>query len=295
MVRSMTGFGFGEYSLYNRHITVQIKSVNSRYCEISIKLPNFISLYENDIKNIIKEEVSRGKVDVTITIDTTKANDKSVSIDTNLLDEYFEKLNIIRDKYDLEDEVSLKDLINFEGILNVSTNSLDKLEDIWETLFVALNNAIESFVETREIEGKSCALDISKKMGEFKAHLDTISLLSPIINQKYKQRLTTKITDLLADTEISLDNQRILTEVAIFADKTSIDEEIVRLYQTINAFNDTLQNESVVGRKLDFIIQELGREVNTISSKSQDKDLSFNCIAMKSILEKIREQVQNIE
>lgn len=294
MIRSMTGFGFSEYFLYNRHISVSIKSVNSRFSEISIKMPSYIDVYENDIKNIIKEEVSRGKVDVTITIFSNSEDDFSVVVDEVVLDKYYEKISFVKTKYNMSDTIKISDLIALDGVLKLTdVKDPDILCDIWETLFVALNNALDDFIKSRELEGNSLKNDILSKIDDLNYLLDKICLLVPVINDLYRQKLTKKIKLLLEDKAI--DEARLLTEVAIFSDKASIDEEIVRLSAHISSFKNVILNEKVVGRKLEFILQEMNREVNTMASKSYNVEVSNHLIEMKSLLEMIREQVQNIE
>lgn len=294
MIRSMTGFGFSEYFLYNRHISVSIKSVNSRFSEISIKMPSYIDVYENDIKNIIKEEVSRGKVDVNITIFSNSEDDFSVVVDEVVLDKYYEKISLIKTKYNISDTIKISDLIALDGVLKLTdVKDPDILCDIWETLFVALNNALDDFIKSRELEGNSLKNDILSKIDVLNYLLDKICLLVPVINDLYKQKLTKKVKLLLEDKAI--DEARLLTEVAIFSDKASIDEEIVRLSAHISSFKNIILNENVVGRKLEFILQEMNREVNTMASKSYNVEISNHLIEMKSLLEMIREQIQNIE
>lgn len=291
MARSMTGFGYGEYFLYDRRISVEIKSVNSRYLEMSIKLPKIINIYENDIKNILKEEIQRGKVDVFINILSDSSEDTIVSVDEALLDKYYEKICFIKEKYNLFDDLSLKDLISFDGVLKTSytISDVDYLAQVWETLFVSINNALDAFVKSRETEGNALKVDILLKIEELEKYLMQVLSLSDSITKDYEERLTKKIASIIDDP------QRLMTEVAIFADKSSIDEEIVRLTANISSFKSVLNSDDVMGRKLDFIVQEMNREVNTISSKSQNINLTKNCVEMKTLIEKIREQIQNIE
>lgn len=291
MARSMTGYGYGEYFLYDRRISVEIKSVNSRYLEMSIKLPKIINIYENDIKNILKEEIQRGKVDIFINILSDSQEDTIVSVDEVLLEKYYEKICFVKEKYNLFDDLSLKDLISFDGVLKTSyaISDVDYLAQIWETLFVSINNALDAFVKSREIEGTALKVDILLKIEELEKYLMSVLSLSDTITKDYEERLTKKIASIIDDP------QRLMTEVAIFADKSSIDEEIVRLTANISSFKSVLNSDDVMGRKLDFIVQEMNREVNTISSKSQNVNLTKNCVEMKTLIEKIREQIQNIE
>ncbi len=300
MARSMTGYGFGEYDLYNRKLTVEIKSVNSKYFDLSIKLPKMISVYENDIKSILNEEVSRGKVDVYINIISNTSEDVDVRLNESLLVKYFEVFDKISDSYGVA-MPTMADILKLEGIVVVEEKStdVDILAEIWETLFVALNNAISGFVKTREDEGELLKLDIMQKIADINVHIDEITKLCPIINAEYKERLEKRILQNIdsigiskMDTEL---NSRILTEVGIFSEKSDIDEEIVRFSVNLVNLRNTLLNENVIGKKLDFILQELNREVNTMGSKSSDVRLTTHCIALKVIIEKIREQSKNIE
>ncbi len=298
MARSMTGFGYGEYDLYNRKVTVEIKSVNSKYLDLNIKLPKIINFYENDIKNIINEEVSRGKVDVIINIISNCENDISIRYDENLLNKYFEVFDKIVDTYNIE-KPTIKDIMNIDGIIvkDDKLTDVDALAEIWETLFVALNNAISVFVKSREDEGENLKEDMLIKISELKVLINEIKSQSPIINEQYKDRLLKRINENIDVLNLDKNDleQRILTEVCIYSEKSDIDEEIVRFNVNLLNLENTLLNENIIGKKLDFILQELNREVNTIASKSNDIKLSKNCISIKIILEKIREQAKNIE
>ncbi len=300
MARSMTGYGFGEYDLYNRKVTVEIKSVNSKFMDLSVKLPRIISSYENDIRNIIKEEVWRGKVDVYINVISSSSDDININANNDLLAKYFDVFDKICDEYGAQ-RPTIKDILNIDGVIikNDNYNDVDALAEIWETLFVALNNAISNLVKTREDEGESLKTDILLKISEISTHLEEIKKLCPIINAEYESRLLSRISENLETLNIDINDteirQRLITEVCIFSEKSDIDEEIVRFSINLENLQNTLVNESNIGKKLDFILQELNREVNTMTSKSNDIRLSNNCIAIKVILEKIREQAKNIE
>lgn len=298
MARSMTGFGSSEYELYNRTVSVELKSVNSKYLDIFIKLPKIISNYENDIKNIIKEEVQRGKIDVFINITYNTETDVSIKFDENLLDKYFEIFDKVCNRYNVE-KPTIKDIMDIDGVIIKSDNynDIDTLAEIWETLFVALNNAISDFVRLRDEEGDSLKSDILQKIDQLNIHLDEISSICDSINHDYESRLYRRIKTMLQNLEIDENDvkQRFITEICIFAEKSDIDEEIVRFSVNLDNLKNTLLKEAVIGKKLDFILQELNREVNTMASKSSDIRLSQNCISIKIILEKIREQAKNIE
>ncbi len=300
MARSMTGYGFCEYDLYNRKISVEIKSVNSKYLDVSIKLPRIISMYENDIKSILKEEISRGKIDVYINIDSYTEQDININYNQELLDKYFEVFDKITDKYGVE-MPTMADILKLDGVIFAKENSndIDTLAEIWETLFVALNGAISSFIKTREDEGELLKQDILLKTADLEESIGKIVEICPIINEEYSERLQKRIFQSLenADIEYLEDDvmSKILTEVGIFCEKSDIDEEVVRFNTNLTSLINTLKNESVIGKKLDFILQELGREVNTMASKSQDTRLSSECINLKIIVEKIREQSKNFE
>ncbi len=300
MARSMTGYGFCEYDLYNRKVSVEIKSVNSKYLDISIKLPRIISMYESDIKNIIKEEVSRGKIDVYINIDAYTNQDVNISFNEELLDKYFEVFDKISDKYGVL-APSMTDILNLDGVItsNENTNDIDTVAEIWETLFVALNGAISNFVKTREDEGDSLKQDILLKIESLNESMNNINEICPIISEEYNERLQKRIFQTLESANIEyLEDDvmsKILTEVGVFCEKSDIDEEVVRFNTNLSALTVTINNENIIGKKIDFILQELGREVNTMASKSQDGRLSSECINLKIILEKIREQSKNFE
>lgn len=300
MARSMTGYGFGEYDLYNRKVSVEIKSVNSKYFDLSIKLPKIISVYENDIKSIIGEEVSRGKVDVFINLVSSSSDEVEIRLNEGLLEKYFEVFDKISDGYGVS-MPTMADVLKLDGVVIIEEKStdVDILAEIWETLFVALNNAISSFVKTREDEGELLKIDILQKINDINVHIDGITKLCPIINAEYKERLQKRIFQNVEGIGINVNdaeiNSRILTEVGIFSEKSDIDEELVRFSVNLVNLKNTLINENIIGKKLDFILQELNREVNTMGSKSSDVRLTQHCIALKVIIEKIREQSKNIE
>lgn len=299
-MRSMTGYGRGECTMYNRKFVVEIKSVNHRYNDITIKLPRTMMCYEEGVKKLLSSQIFRGKTDVYINFESFSDDDVSISINEGLAGSYVDALNRLKEQYNLctidknGDRLPLELIARFPDVISVDSSSLneDASEQIRECLMSAAKQALEGFVSMREKEGEALKLNIIEKVKTIKNSVDKINERAPQVAKDYRQRLTDKLNEL---EEIKADEARILTEVLIFSDKSCIDEEITRLYSHIEQMN-TILNETVpVGRKLDFLVQEMNREVNTIGSKSNDLTITNIIVDTKSEIEKIREQIQNIE
>jgi len=290
---SMTGYGRGEFENENYRITAEMKTVNHRYCDIIIKMPKKLIALEERMKALIKEKVNRGRIEVYINYDELVKNEHNITPNFAVLDQYHEALTAIKDKYELTESISLGLLSKYPDALEVSYEETDQ-EAVWEVMEKALNKAIESVFTMREVEGGKLKQDIEERVSNLKTMLDSIEVLVPDIVQAHKTKMLDRIQELL-EGEMEVDQDRVIHEVAVYADKTSIAEEVVRLYSHFDQMHTFLDQGGNVGRKLDFLVQELNREVNTIGSKSPDIDVSNYVIEMKSEVEKIREQIQNIE
>lgn len=292
MIRSMTGYGRGENLANDRKFTVEIKSVNHRYNDISIKLPRIMNPLEDKIKKILMQDIFRGKTDVYINFETLASEDVSIKFNEAVADAYFEKLKVIKERYGVESNDELSLISKYPDV--ITSEKVQSDEDVlWDTLIPALNEAKEKFVSMRVIEGEALKNDILLKNKKIADLVELIKGRSDLVAEEYRTKLMQRITEVLG--EVELDEQRILTEVTIYADRGCIDEEITRLESHIAQLEKILTDGGIVGRKLDFLIQEMNRESNTIASKSNDITITNATIELKSEIEKIREQVQNIE
>jgi len=292
MIKSMTGFGRSEISNDERKITVEMKSVNHRYCDISIKLPKKLSLYEVSIRNLLKKYISRGKVDVYVTYEDYTENTVCVKYNPNLAKEYYEYLKQMGEEFGIENDIRTTVLSRYPDVFTLEEQTIDE-EKLWELVEEAVKNATEAFVETRIVEGENLKNDIKEKLNAMTSLVDYIEERSPQIVSEYRSKLHAKVNELLQDTNV--DESILLTEVTVYADKICVDEETVRLKSHIKNMINTLDESDNVGRKLDFIAQEMNREANTILSKVSDIDITNIAINLKTEIEKVREQIQNIE
>lgn len=292
MLKSMTGFGRGTVEEQGKGYVVEIKSVNHRYLDINIKMPrNLISLEEN-IRKIISQNLNRGKVDVFITQNSYAANNVVANFNAPLADSYLESLNEIKNRYNVRDDISVSLIARFPDVINLNVHE-DDLESLWNILMKPLNDALSNLMQMRNKEGIKLKEDILTRCSFVKELVDKVALISPLIVNEYKEKLQKRLKELIEDTYI--DENRIAMEVAMFADKSNVDEEIVRLNSHLVQMTDTLLVEGPVGRKLDFIIQEMNREANTIGSKANNLEIVNTVLNIKNEIEKIREQVQNVE
>jgi len=293
MPKSMTGYGRGEAKDDSKILTVELKSVNHRYIDIMIRMPKKISSLEEKIKKKIKSYISRGRIEVYISLD--EYNDTSLIIKPNIdvLREYYDALIEIKKEFMIQDEISLSQLTNYPDAFLIESKEEDE-ESIWNSLNIALEEALKSLIEMRNKEGIELAKDISKRGKRIYNLVKEIELKSPLILKEYKMKLLERIKELSEDN-IEIDENRLALEVSIYADKSNITEEIVRLNSHLDRLKGIVNEDGPIGRKLDFLIQEMNREINTIGSKSSDVDIANYVIEIKSELEKIREQVQNIE
>ncbi len=292
MIKSMTGFGRGDCMEDGNNFAVELKTVNNRYCDAYIKIPKQVSFLEDKVRDIVVKSLSRGKIDVFITYENLSEDSKDVIFDESLVKAYMKSLETLRDTHGLKDDISVSLISGFPGILKIQKADQDE-DKLWSTLKTALDNAIYSLVGMRENEGKKLKENINEKINTIEKNVHKVKEHAPEVIKDYKQKLTSRIDELM-DQRVP-DEARLAMEIAIFADKCSIDEELVRLSSHINQMRQTLDLEEPVGRKLDFIVQEMNREVNTIGSKANDLTITKEVVEIKCELEKVREQIQNIE
>ena len=292
MIKSMTGFGRYEYEDESRKITVEVKSVNHRYLDVNIKMPKKLNFFESAIRTLLKEYIERGKVDIYITYEDFTENNLSLQYNKALAGEYLKYLNQMAEEFGLENDIRVSTLSRYPEVFAMEEQPVDE-DELWSSLEKALRGAFEPFVESRVREGENLKKDLCEKLDNMVSYVDFIEERSPQIIVEYRARLEEKLRELLADNQ--LDDSRIAQEVTIFADKICVDEETVRLKSHILSMKDSLNAGGSVGRKLDFLAQEMNREANTILSKSNDLKISDTGISLKTDIEKVREQIQNIE
>ncbi|MBO5416558.1 MAG: YicC family protein [Clostridia bacterium] len=295
MIRSMTAFGRARATVDGKDITVEIKSVNNRFFDCSVKLPRAFSFLEERIKPYLQSHsIARGKVDVFITIDVIDSPEVNISVDEGFAAKYIEVLRSLGDKFGLRDDISVMTVAQNRDIF-IQTKPDDDIEKDWLALSSVLDEAIARFLSAREREGENIERDLVGKIESIGKYVDEIEALSKDDTESYRQKLEAKLREMLSDSRIVFDENRILTECAIFADKIAIDEELVRLRSHFDGFRSILSSDEPVGRRLDFLVQELNREINTIGSKSANSEITRRVVDVKCEIEKIREQIQNIE
>lgn len=293
MIRSMTGFGHGEVSNdKNQKVTVEMKSVNHRYCDISLKLPKKLAMFEANIRNIMKEYASRGKIDIYVSYEDLSETAVSLHYNQAMAEEYMQVFKKMQEDFNIETKITAEALAKYPEVVTIEEVQQDE-EVWWELLEAALRQAAEKFVETRTIEGANLKRDLLGKLDQMAADVAFIEERSPQIIAEYRSKLEEKVKEFLEDSTI--EENRIAAEVTLYADKIAVDEEIVRLQSHISSMTAVLESDESIGRKLDFMAQEMNREANTILSKSSDVDLADHAIELKTNVEKVREQIQNIE
>ncbi|MDD3174550.1 MAG: YicC family protein [Herbinix sp.] len=292
MLKSMTGFGRCEIAGIDRKITVEMKAVNHRYCDISIKMPKKLNFFEAGIRNVLKQYIGRGKVDIYITYEDYTENNVCVKYNADLAREYFANLETISKEFGIENDVRVSGLSRYPEVLTLEEQTINENE-LWELVQEAIKTAAAKFVETRIAEGENLRLDIFAKLDGMLRMVDYIESRSPEIVTEYHNKLLAKVAELLGDKKV--DESVLATEVTVFADKICVDEETVRLRSHILNMKETLSDSDNIGRKLDFIAQEMNREANTILSKASDLEVTNKAIDLKTEIEKVREQIQNIE
>ena len=292
MIKSMTGFGRCEVQKDSRKFTVELKSVNHRYLDVNIRMPKKLNFFETAIRTLLKSYANRGKVDIFITYEDLSQTQVSVKYNAALAAEYMKYLKQMEEEFGLENDVRVSTLSRYPEVFTMEEQSEDE-EELWNGLKEALEGAFTQFVETRKTEGENLKKDITSKLDLLSEQIGFIEERSPQIVAEYREKLEDKMKELLADTQI--EESRIASEVILFADKICTDEEVLRLKSHISHMRNTLEEKDEIGRKLDFIAQEMNREANTILSKANDIEVSDRAISLKTEIEKIREQIQNIE
>ena len=292
MIKSMTGFGRCEVTEGNRKYTVEMKSVNHRYLDVNIKMPKALNFFESSIRTLLKEYMERGKVDLYITFEDFSEDNFCLKYNEELAAEYLKHLDEMAEKFGLDNDIKVSSLSRYPDVFTMEQPQTNE-EELWSGLEKAIRGAAEQFVTSRIKEGEHLKNDLCAKLEQMLTYVDFIEERSPVILKEYRERLEAKVKELLADRQI--DDARIATEVTIFADKICVDEETVRLRSHIKATKDALEAGGSIGRKLDFIAQEMNREANTILSKTNDLEISDTGINLKTDIEKVREQIQNIE
>lgn len=292
MIKSMTGFGREQGIIDGYEILVEIRSVNHRYFEFSSRIPRSFGYLDEKLKSLLSERISRGKVEVSVTIYKTEGAEAEIEVNLDIAGGYVDALRKANETLELTDDLALSSIMRLPDVFKIEKVQDDE-EVIWNAVKQICSVALDKFIDMREVEGVKMYDDISSRLDFIEEKTCEIEKLSPQITANYESRLYSKIKDTLGEKDI--DEQRILTEVAIFADKTAVDEETVRLHSHISQFRELINSSEPVGRKLDFLVQELNREVNTIGSKGQDLSVTKTVVDLKAEIEKIREQIQNIE
>ncbi len=292
MLKSMTGFGRADEIVDGRHIIVEIKSVNHKYFEFSTRITRGYAFLEDKLKSFIQSKVSRGKIDVYVHIENIDVDDVEVTVNHSLAAGYINALRELNEKYSLSGDVTADSLTKFTDIFSIHKAPEDE-ERVWNDAKVVTEKALFNFIEMREREGSKLYDDVVSRAEFILGIVGKIEVRSPETVKEYREKLESKLKELLADRNI--DDARILTETAIFADKVAVDEETVRLRSHISQLKQFAESKDPIGRKMDFLVQEMNREANTIGSKCSDSDIAYMVVDIKAEIEKIREQVQNIE
>jgi len=292
VIKSMTGFGRSEILKNNRKIVIEVKSVNHRYLEAGIKMPKKLNSFESRIRETLKKYANRGKVDIFINYEDNNETQVNLKYNDKLAKEYMDIFAKMADEFKIENDINVSALSRYPEVISMEDAEVDE-EELWAFIEEALKESLEKFVETRVLEGEHLKNDLLMKLDHMEELVDFIEERSPEIMKEYRSKLEDKVKEILGDTTI--DESRIATEVVIYADKICVDEETVRLRSHINHARKCLSEDGGIGRKMDFIAQEMNRESNTILSKANDIEISNAAIDLKTEIEKVREQIQNIE
>ncbi len=292
MVRSMTGFGRAQASVEGYNITVEIRSVNHRYFEFSLKIPRTYSFLEEKVKSLLSTGIARGKVECSIQLEATADESVVVCVNEPLARGYVNAVNELSEKFNIENDLTALSVARFSDVLSISKAPVDE-DELWSKVAPVVSEALQSFISMRETEGKKLSDDILSRADTILDNVSYIEARSPETVKQYSEKLLERMKNVLGDTQV--EESRILTEAAIYADKIAVAEETVRLRSHIDQLHELLASQEAVGRKIDFLIQEFNREANTIGSKAQDVDIARRVIDIKAEIEKIREQIQNIE
>ena len=292
MIYSMTGYGRAVQSLHGRELSVELRSVNNRYLDCTVKLPRALAFAEEEVKKRVKQAVSRGKVDVFISMNTTAQSDVEVSLNRPVLESYLRALREMARDYPVRDDVSVMSLARLPDVFTLEKAKVDE-QQLLEDLLTVVEQALAAYNQMRAVEGEALARDLRSRSQTILALVERVEERSPVTLAEYRARLTAKMQEVLSATTI--DEARILTEAAIYADKIAVDEETVRLRSHLSQMEAMLDGGGAIGRKLDFLMQEMNREANTIGSKGNDLQQARTVVEIKAELEKIREQMQNLE
>lgn len=292
MLKSMTGFGREQRLVGNREILVEIRSVNHRYYEFNARLPRAYGYLEEKLKSFVNGKISRGKVEVSVSIFNQEGADACIEVNPIIANGYINALREANKELNLKDDITLTQIMRFPEVFTVKKVTEDE-EEIWSAVKEVAQTALDKFILMRQTEGEKMKEDVSSKLDYIENVVSEIEKRSPMVTESYRERLTNKLKAVLEDKNI--DEARIITEAAIFSEKTAVDEETVRLRSHISQFRKLIETDEPVGKKLDFIVQEMNREVNTTGSKCQDLAITQMVVNLKSEIEKIREQIQNIE
>ncbi|WP_422485196.1 YicC/YloC family endoribonuclease [Gudongella sp. DL1XJH-153] len=293
MIRSMTGYGKGESENQLYKLKIELKSVNHRYLDINVKLPRYLIYLEESIKKLIKERMHRGKVDVFVNFEFAETTAVDVKVDISLARSFKSALEELKSELDIDDSIRLNNILSISDVIKTEKKELDE-DLVWEAIKESTIKALDKMIAMREYEGEQLRKDIHGKLGNIESIATRIEERAPLVVEEYKSKLNERIQAILEDVA-AVDMDRLAMEIAIYADKSSIDEELTRLKSHVSQLKEILSEKDSIGRKLDFLIQEFNREVNTIGSKSSDTDIVKAVVELKSEIEKIREQVQNIE
>lgn len=292
MIKSMTGFGRGHNVLNGRDITVEIRAVNHRYYEFSCRIPRSMGFAEEKLKSLLQGKISRGKAEVSVLVSNTSISDEKITLNTEVIRSYIEAMHEAGGQFGLENDISESDILRIPDAFTVVKTDVDE-EQLWEDVRATAEQALERFISMRETEGERMKADILSRLDRIEKWVGFVEERSPLVVEDYRKRLYDRMCEVLKGKDI--DENRILLEAGIFSEKTAVDEETVRLRSHINQFRTMLESAEPVGRKLDFLVQEMNRETNTIGSKVQDIEVTRVVVDQKSEIEKIREQIQNIE
>jgi len=292
VIKSMTGYGRGQATVDGTDILVEIKSVNNRYYDFSARLPRMYGYLEEKLKTFMNGSISRGKIEVSVSIYNSGSKSEEISINLDVANGYINALREANESLGLTDDITLSHVSRFPEVFIIKKIIEDE-ESVWNNIKPVAEEAVAKFVAMRETEGEKMKEDLSSRLDFILSKVEEVEKISPTTTENYRNRLYQKLKDILSDNNI--DEQRILTEAAIFSEKVAVDEETVRLRSHISQFRELLETDEPVGRKLDFLVQEMNRESNTIGSKAQDIAITKIVVDVKSEIEKIREQIQNIE
>ena len=293
MINSMTGFGRTDRLINGLKISIEIRSVNHRYHEIMFKMPKHLLVLDDQMKKIIKSSIKRGRVDVFVTLEVEESPYQRIKVDWNLVNQYMNVIKDFREQLDIDGQIEIRDLLNIPDLIHIGQD-LVEIDHIQSNLLNTLEEACHNLLQMRNKEGANLYDDLISRIGNLEKFLEQMKLRAPYVVEDYRSKLKTRISEWLTDV-VEIDETRLLNEIAFFTDKANIDEEIIRLKSHFKQFLIIIDEKEPVGRKLDFLIQEMNREVNTVGSKANDLVLSQLVVEMKSELEKIREQVQNVE